>query len=56
MEENLRVIVGSFVEVSKRRVLKVNTEMKTVMGLGKEEGSICEALADGIPLEQVSRV
>ena len=38
LEEDLRVMVGCFVEVCRRRVLKVNAGKSKVMVLGGEEG------------------
>ena len=42
LEEDLRVMVGCFVEVCRRRVLKVNAGKSKVMVLGGEEGLECE--------------
>ena len=53
-EEDLRVIVGRFVEVCRRRGLKVNVGKSKVMVLNREEGLECEVYLDGIRLEHVS--
>ena len=53
-EEDLRVIVGCFAEVCKRRGLIVNAGKNKVMVLGGEEGLEYEAWVDGIHLEHVS--
>ena len=54
-EEDLRIMVGCFVEVCKGRGLKVNAGKDQVMLLGGEEGLKCEACIDMIPLEHVSK-
>ena len=48
-EGNLKVMVGRFVEVYRRRGLKFNAGKSEVMVfvLGGEEGLVCEALVDG---------
>ena len=51
---NLRAIVGQFVEVCKRRGLKLNADKRKVMVLSGEEGLECEFCVDGIRLENVS--
>ena len=48
-EEELRAIGGRFVEVCRRRGLKVNAGN----GVGGEEGLECEVCVDGIRLEHV---
>ena len=53
-EEDLRVMVGRFDEVCRRRCLKVNAGKSKVMLLGGEEGLECEVCEDGIRLEHVS--
>ena len=53
-EEDLRVMVGCFVEVCSRRGLKVNGGKSKEMVLGGEEGLKYEVCADGIHLEHVS--
>ena len=52
-EEDLKVMVGRFVEVYKRRALKVNAEKSKVMVLGGEEEVECEIHVDAAQLEQV---
>ena len=52
-EEDLRVMVGRFVEVCRRRGLKVNTVKSKVIVLGGEEGLDCEVCIEGIHLEHV---
>ena len=53
-EEDLRAMVGRFVEMFRRRGLKVNRDKSKVMVLGGEEGLECEVCVDGIRLEHVS--
>ena len=53
-EEDLRAIVGRYIEVCRRRDLKVITGKSKVMLLGREEGLKCEIHVDGIRLEHVS--
>ena len=53
-EEDLRVMVGQFAEVCRRRELKVNVGKSKVMVLSGEEGLECEVPVDGIRLEHVS--
>ena len=52
--EDLRAIVGHFIEVCRRSCLKANAGKSKVMLLGGEEGLECEVCVDGIHLEQVS--
>ena len=47
-EEDLRAMVGCFVEVCRRRGLKVNAGKSKVMVLGGEEGLECEVWVEGI--------
>ena len=54
LEENLRVMVGWFVEVYRRRGLKVNGGKNKVMVVNGEEGLECKVHIDGIHLEHVS--
>ena len=53
-EEGLRVMVGWFAEVCKRRGLKVSAVKSKGMVLNGEEGLKCEVHIDGIRLEHVS--
>ena len=53
-EEDLRKMVGCFVEVCRRIDLKVNAGKSKLMVLGREEGFVCEVCLDGIGLEHVS--
>ena len=53
-EEELRVLVGRFVDVCRRRGLKVNAGKNKVMVMKVEEGLECEVLVDGIHLEHTS--
>ena len=53
-EEDLRVRVGWFAEVCKRRGLKFNASKSKVMILNREEGLECEVHVDGISLEHAS--
>ena len=47
-EEDLRAIVGRFIEVYGRRCLRVNEGKSKVMVLGGEEGLECEVCVDGV--------
>ena len=47
-------MVGLFVEVCRKRGLKVNAGKSKVMVLNGQEGSECEDHVDGIRLEHVS--
>ena len=51
-EEDLRAMVGRFVEVFMRRGLKFNADKSRVMVLNGEERLECEVHVDGIRLEQ----
>ena len=53
-EEDLRVMVGHFVEVCRRRGQKVNAVKSKVMVLDEEEGLECEVHVDWIRVEHVS--
>ena len=53
-EEDLRAMVRRFVEVCKRRGVKVNASKSMVIVLNGEEGLQCEISVDGIRLEHVS--
>ena len=53
LEEDLRAMVGYFVEVCRRRGLKVNASKSKVMVLKGEEGLEHEVHIDGIHLEDV---
>ena len=53
-EEGLRAMVGRFVEVCRRRGLKVNGGKSKVMLLGGEEDLKCEVWVDWVRLEHVS--
>ena len=53
-EEDLRTIVGQFVEVCSRRGLKISAGKSKVMVLNGEEGLECEVYVDGTRLEHVS--
>ena len=54
LEEDLRVMVGRFAEVCRRRRLKVNTSKSKVMVLNGEETLECEVHVDIIRLEHIS--
>ena len=54
LEENLGVMVGWFVEVCRRRGLKVNACKRKVMVLSGEEGLEYEVHIDGIHLDNIS--
>ena len=47
-EEDLREMVGRFVEVCRKRGLKVHAGKSKVMVLNGEEGLRCEVYLDGI--------
>ena len=51
LEEDLLMMEGSFVEVCKRKGLKVNGDKRKVRVLGGEEGLECEIRVDGLRLE-----
>ena len=53
-DRDLGAIVGRFVQVCRRRVLKVNAGKSKVMLLSREEGLGCEVCVDGKRLEHVS--
>ena len=52
-EEDLRAMVGQFVEVCMRRGLKVNSGKSKVMVLNREERLECEVYIDRVCLEHV---
>ena len=54
LEEDLRAMVGHFVQVCRRRGLKANASKRKVMMFGGEEGLECEVCVDGIRLKDVS--
>ena len=54
LEEDLRTMLGLFVEVYRRRGLKVNAGKSKVILLGGVEGLDCEVCVNGIRLEYVS--
>ena len=47
-KEDLRALVGRFIEVCRRRGLKVNVGKSKVMVLNGEEGLECEISVDGV--------
>ena len=53
-EEDLRAIVERFVDVCRRRGLKVNAGKGKVMINNGEEGLECEVHVDGVRLKHVS--
>ena len=53
-EEDLRAMVGRFVEVCRRRRLKINAGKSKVMVMNGEEGLECEVRVDGVRLEHAS--
>ena len=56
-EVDLKMMVGRFAEVYRRRGLKVNAGKSKVMVLnGVEEGLECEAHVDGICLQHISEI
>ena len=54
LEEELRVMVGWFAELCRRRGLKVNAGKSKMMAKNGEEGLECEVHVDGIHLKHVS--
>ena len=48
LEEDLKVKVGCFVEVCRRRGLKVNRDVSKTMVLGGEDGLWYEVIMDGM--------
>ena len=52
-EENLRVMVGQFAEICRRRGLKVNAGKSKVMVMSGEEGLEYEVQVNGIRLKHV---
>ena len=52
-EEDLKATVGRFVEVCRKRRLKVNAGKSKLMVLNGEEGLECEVHVEGIRLEHV---
>ena len=53
-EKDLKVMVGRFVEVRRRRDLKINADKSMGILLGGEEGSTCAVLIDGTRLDHVT--
>ena len=53
-EEDLKVMVGLFAEVCRRRGLKVNAGKSKLMVLNEEEGLECEVHVAGNRLEHIS--
>ena len=53
-EEDLKVMVGRFVEVCRRKGLKINADKRKVMVLGGEEGLGYEIHEDRAKIEQMS--
>ena len=49
-------MVDPFVEVCRRRGLKVNADKSKMLVLGGEEGLECEIRVDGMRLEHVSEL
>ena len=47
-EEDLREMVGRFVEVCRRKGIKVNAGKSNVMILNGEEGLECQVSVDGV--------
>ena len=52
-KEDLKVMVGRFVEMCRERGFKIIVEKFKVMVLGGKEGLECEIRVDGVRLEQV---
>ena len=55
-EEDLRAMADWFVEVLRRRGLKINAGKSKLMVLNGEEGLECEVHVDGVLLEHVSKL
>ena len=56
LEEDLKVMVGHFVKVCRKKCMKFNTDMSKVMALDGEERFKCVICVDGTQLEQVSKL
>ena len=54
LEEDLRTVMRHFVEVCRRRGLKINVGKSKVMVFSREEGLECEVCMDWMCLEHVS--
>ena len=52
-EEDLRAMMGQFVEVYRRRDLKVNAGKSKVVVLNEKQGLECEACVNGMRREYV---
>ena len=50
-QEDLRAMVGHFVEVCRRIILEVSGDKKNMMALNGEEGLECEVRVDGMLLD-----
>ena len=55
-EEDLKVMEGRFIEVYRKRYLKVNANKSKVMVLGDKKGLECEVNRNGRRLEQMSKL
>ena len=55
-EEDLKVMVGHFVEVWKIRGLKVNADKSNVIVLNEEKGLGCKVCVDGMRLDHMSEL
>ena len=57
LEEDLKVMVGRFVEVckSQEKSLKLNADKSKMMMLGGEEELVCAVRVDGMRLEHMSK-
>ena len=53
-EEDLKAMVRRFVEVYRKRPMKVNAGKSNIMVMNREEGLECEVHVDGIRLEYPS--
>ena len=56
LEEELRAMLGWFVEVCRRRGMKVNAGKSKVMVMNGEEGLECEVHVDGIRFRACLRI
>ena len=53
LDEDLKAMVGRFVEVCRRKGLKVNAPKSKVMVLGWEEGLKCDFCVNGMRLKNL---
>ena len=54
-EKGLRVVIGSFIVVCKRKGVRTNADKRKGMVLGGGEGSLCKVIVGGEPLKHASK-